>query len=94
MVADNVTKYVDMEMETIGEWQKKKREIVRQILDMNDLSESDFLYKRYVQYLTYEQIAQTDRKHRTPRQLYRVHKCALAHFQSQFLNGKSKTHGK
>lgn len=94
MISDNVVKYVDIEMATIGDWQKKKRIIVRQILDMKDASDADFLYKRYVQYMTYEQISQSDKKQRTVRQLYRVHDHALHHFQSQYLNKNSKSHKK
>lgn len=94
MIADNVAKYVDIEMATIRDWQKKKRVIVRQILDMKDASDSDFLYKRYVQYMSYEQISNCDKKNRTVRQLYRVHNDALLHFQSQYLKQSRKLHKK
>lgn len=83
LVGNSVAKYVDMENEELGHLLKQKKEIVKQIANLENPEHYDILYNLYVAKMTMQTIIQRDM--RSERQLWRLRKEALDAFEKKYL---------
>ena len=77
-MSENVSRYVDLQAEVEELWvsyTEKKNEIITTIQKLEDPRYIDILYKRYVEFETFERIA--DEKVYSWRHILRLHKQAL-----------------
>lgn len=81
-----VNKMIDLSMEINREidiFADKKHQIIGQIQGLLDADEVDLLYRRYIQYLTFEKIA--DKMNYSMRHIFTIHRSALHHFEDKYL---------
>lgn len=80
-----VAKIVDLENEinkAIDDYVDKKERIVSQIEAIKDIMEYQVLFSRYIEYKTFEQIAEDNDY--SVRQILRIHGNALVEFEKKF----------
>lgn len=84
-LGSSVAKIVDLENEinnAIDVYVNKKERIVSQIDSIKDIMEYQVLFSRYIEYKTFEQIAEDNDY--SVRQILRIHGNALVEFEKKF----------
>lgn len=84
-LGSSVAKIVDLENEinkAIDVYVDKKERIVSQIDSIKDIMEYQVLFSRYIEYKTFEQIAEDNNY--SVRQILRIHGNALVEFEKKF----------
>lgn len=84
-LGSSVAKIVDLENEinnAIDVYVNKKERIVSQIDSIKDIMEYQVLFSRYIEYKTFEQIAEDNEY--SVRQILRIHGNALVEFEKKF----------
>lgn len=84
-MAGMVAKIVDLERETevlVHKFTEKRQIIITQIDSMEDMNYYDVLFHRYIEYKTFEAIA--DNMNYSWRQVMRIHDDALVAFEKQY----------
>lgn len=82
-----VNRMVDLSAEInreIDDFADKKHLIIGQIQGLGNAEEVDLLYYRYIQYLTFEKIA--DKMYCSVRHIFVIHRRALQHFEDKYLS--------
>ena len=82
-----VNRMIDLSAEInreIDDFADKKHLIIDQIQGLGNADEVDLLYYRYIQYLTFEKIA--DKMYYSTRHIFVIHRRALQHFEDKYLS--------
>lgn len=88
LIGNSVARYVDLENEELGELLEKKKTIVKQIANLDDINHYDILYNLYVVKMSVTEYA--DRNLRSERQIWRLKHDALKAFEDKYLSNVSK----